>query len=246
MPLYRDEAVVLHTHDLGEADRIITMLARHHGRLRAVAKGVRRTSSKFGARLEPFSVVDLQCFEGRTLDTVTQAVTLANFGAAVAGDYTKYTAGTVMLEAAERLSAETANPALYRLTVSALRSLARGEHDPVSTADAFLLRALSLSGWAPSFADCARCGARGPHRLFSAVAGGMVCDTCAPSGSLAVEPRTLEVLAGLLSGVWELVDGDSDDDALARARAHEVTSKYTQYHLERRVRSLRHLDGQGT
>ena len=71
MPLYRDEAVVLRTHKLGEADRIITLLTRHHGRVRAVAKGVRRTSSKFGARLEPFSHVDLQFAEGRTLDVVS-------------------------------------------------------------------------------------------------------------------------------------------------------------------------------
>ena len=73
MPTYRDEAVVLRTHKLGEADRIVTMLSREHGKIRAVAKGVRRTKSKFGARLEPFMVVDLQCHIGRSLDIVTQA-----------------------------------------------------------------------------------------------------------------------------------------------------------------------------
>ena len=77
MPLYRDEAVVLRTHTLGEADRIITLLTKEHGRIRAVAKGIRRTKSRFGARLEPFMVVDVQCYEGRNLDTVTQAESLA-------------------------------------------------------------------------------------------------------------------------------------------------------------------------
>ena len=76
MPTYRDEAVVLRTHKLGEADRIITLLSRDHGKVRAVARGVRRTSSKFGGRLEPFSHVDLQFATGRTLDVITQAVTL--------------------------------------------------------------------------------------------------------------------------------------------------------------------------
>ena len=76
MPTYRDEAVVLRTHKLGEADRIITMLSRRHGKVRAVARGVRRKTSKFGARLEPFSHVDLQFATGRTLDVITQAVTL--------------------------------------------------------------------------------------------------------------------------------------------------------------------------
>jgi DNA repair protein RecO (recombination protein O) len=73
VPTYRDEAVVLRTHKLGEADRIITMLSRRHGKIRAVAKGVRRTTSKFGARLEPFSHVDFpQLAVGRTLDVITQ------------------------------------------------------------------------------------------------------------------------------------------------------------------------------
>ena len=83
MPLYRDEAIVLRTHKLGEADRIITLLTRHHGRVRAVAKGVRRTTSRFGSRLEPFTHVDLQLAEGRNLDMITQAETLTPFSAAL-------------------------------------------------------------------------------------------------------------------------------------------------------------------
>src|SRR5690625_5651353 len=70
--LYRDEAIVLRTHKLGEADRIVTLLTRNYGQVRAVAKGVRRTSSKFGARLEPFSVIDVQLYAGRNLDVITQ------------------------------------------------------------------------------------------------------------------------------------------------------------------------------
>ncbi len=81
MPLYRDEAVVLRTHKLGEADRIITLLTRQHGRVRAVAKGVRRTTSRWGSRLEPFTHVDLQLAEGRNLDTITQAETIDPFHA---------------------------------------------------------------------------------------------------------------------------------------------------------------------
>ena len=76
---------MLRTHKLGEADRIITLLTRHHGRVRAVAKGVRRTTSRFGSRLEPFTHVDLQLAEGRNLDTITQAETLSPFSAALGG-----------------------------------------------------------------------------------------------------------------------------------------------------------------
>src|SRR5436853_3702761 len=102
MPLYRDEAVVLRTQKLGEADRIVTLLTRRHGRVRAVAKGVRRTGSRFGARVEPFMQVDLQLHEGRTLDTVTQAETIAPFGERIAADYGRYTAGTAVLQTAGR------------------------------------------------------------------------------------------------------------------------------------------------
>ena len=104
MPLYRDEGVVLRTHKLGEADRIVTLLTRDRGQLRAVAKGVRRTTSKFGARLEPFMVAEFQCFEGRTLDTITQAETIASYGAPISADYDTFRAGSVMVEAAEKLT----------------------------------------------------------------------------------------------------------------------------------------------
>ena len=123
--LYRDDAVVLRTQKLGEADRIVTLLTRRTGRVRAVAKGVRRTKSKFGARLEPFSHVDVQLYTGRSLDIVTQVETHDAFGDRLVADYPRYTAGTAMLETAERLTAEEREPSLrlYLLLVSALRAL---------------------------------------------------------------------------------------------------------------------------
>ncbi|BAS09067.1 DNA repair protein RecO [Arthrobacter sp. Hiyo4] len=101
---YRDDAVVLRTHKLGEADRIITLLTKHHGQIRAVAKGVRRTSSKFGARLEPFMVADLQLVSGKTLDIVTQAVAKGAYGSNIAADYGRYTVAAAMTETAEKLT----------------------------------------------------------------------------------------------------------------------------------------------
>src|SRR5436305_11950783 len=148
MPLYRDEAVVLRTQKLGEADRIVTLLSHRHGRVRAVAKGVRRTGSRFGARVEPFTQVDLQLYEGRSLDTVTQAETIAPYGERIACDYARYTAGTAVLETAERLTAEEREPALrlYLLVVGALRALADEAPTPPRVLDAFILRALAIAG----------------------------------------------------------------------------------------------------
>jgi DNA repair protein RecO (recombination protein O) len=110
--LYRDEGVVLRTQKLGEADRIVTVLTRRHGKVRAVAKGVRRTKSKFGSRLEPFSHVDLQLYTGRNLDIVSQAESIRSYGNDVVDDYPCYTAGTAVLETADRLTAEEREPSL--------------------------------------------------------------------------------------------------------------------------------------
>ena len=152
MTLYRDEGIVLRTQKLGEADRIITVLTRRNGRVRAVAKGVRRTRSKFGATVEPFSHVDLQIYVGRSLDIVNQAESLMSYGDLLSGDYPRWTAGTAVLETAERLTAEEKEPALrlFLLVVGALRALTEGEKDPSLVLDAFLLRAMGTAGWAPA------------------------------------------------------------------------------------------------
>ncbi len=236
---YRDEAVVLRTHKLGEADRIVTMLSRQHGKIRAVAKGVRRTASRFGARLEPFMVADLQLYKGRSLDIVQQAESLGSYGADIAGDYPRFTAATAMVEAADRLTEHEAGLQHYLLLVGALRSLARGEHPAGLTLDSYLLRALSIAGWAPSFVDCAVTGERGPHTVFVVQLGGVVSDAVAPPGAPRLDAATLSTLAALLAGDWATAEAADDR---TRAQASGVVAAYTQFHLERGLRSLAHVD----
>jgi DNA repair protein RecO (recombination protein O) len=122
---YRDDGVVLRTQKLGEADRIITLLTRHNGRVRAVAKGVRRTKSRFGARLEPFTHVDVMIHPGRSLDTISQAEVIRAYGTRLVTDYPKYTAGTAMLETAERFTPVEKEPAIrqFLLLIGGLRAL---------------------------------------------------------------------------------------------------------------------------
>ncbi|GAB2677233.1 DNA repair protein RecO [Thalassiella azotivora] len=238
MSLYRDEGVVLRTQKLGEADRVVTLLTRSTGRVRAVAKGVRRTSSRFGARLEPFMHVDVQAYAGRSLDVVTQVETLAPYARTVAGDYARYTAGTAMLETAERLTPVEREPATqqFLLLLGALRTLSDGAHDPTLVLDAFLLRSMAVAGWAASFEDCARCGAAGPHRAFAVAMGGSVCPQCRPPGSAAPAPATVALLAALLTGDWDVADAS---DTRSRREGSGLVAAYLQWHLERGVRSLR-------
>lgn len=239
MPTYRDDAVVLRTHKLGEADRIVTLLSRQHGKIRAVAKGVRRTGSRFGARLEPCMVVDAQFYAGRSLDIVQQAETIGSYGADFADDYGRFTVGTAMVEAADRLTDHEAGTQHYLLLVGALRSLARREHPAGLTLDSYLLRALSIAGWAPSFVDCAVTGAPGPHSAFVAQMGGVVADEVAPPGAVRLDSVTLGVLGALLSGDWPVAEAA---DERSRAQASGVVAAYTQFHLERALRSLPHVD----
>ena len=243
MSLYRDEGVVLRVQKLGEADRIITLLTRRNGRVRAVAKGVRRTRSKFGATVEPFSHVDLQLYAGRSLDIVVQAESLTAYGEQLVSDYGRYTAGTAVLETAERLTAEEREPSLrlFLLVVGALRALVGGgpddvaPRDPSLVLDAFLLRAMSVAGYAPALSDCARCGLPGPHRAFSVPAGGTVCPACRPPAAASPHPAALVLMVDLLTGDWEAAQ---TADSRTRKEASGLVAAHLQWHLERGLRSL--------
>ncbi len=182
--LYRDDAVVLRVQKLGESDRIITLLTRRHGRLRAVARGVRRTTSRFGARLEPFGHVDLQIAGdphggGSSLHTVSQVEGIELYGKRFLEDYPRYTAASAIAETAERLTPVEREPSLrlFLLTLGALKALAGGEHAGTLVLDAYLLRGMGLAGWAPALTECAVCGTPGQHRAFSVPAGGASAPT---------------------------------------------------------------------
>jgi DNA repair protein RecO (recombination protein O) len=234
---YRDQAIVLRTQKLGEADRIITLFTREHGRIKAVAKGVRRTKSRWGARLEPTSHVDLQLYTGKSLDTVTQAVSIEHFGDRLSEDYQKWTIANAILEAAERFTTQEHEPALqqYLLLVGALKALAYDTYDSSLILDAFLLRSLAVAGYAPALLNCSVCDEPGPHKYFSLVGGGSVCDTCKPSAAATPSPETLSLMQQLLSGNWE--------EAVVSELRHQreasgLIAAYLQWHLERGLRSL--------
>lgn len=238
--------MVLRVAKLGEADRIITLLSRRYGRIRAVAKGVRRTKSRFGGRLEPFGHVDVQLYEGRTLDTITQAVTLDPFGARIADDYARYTAATVIVETADRLASEDRQPwlRLYLLVVSALRALTGpgdGEigRPPGLIMDAFLLRAMGLAGWSAAISECARCSAPGPHAAFQVAAGGALCPDCRGVGYARPAAETLVLMQALLSGDWQTADRSEPE---CRREASGLVAALMQFHLERDLRSLALVD----
>lgn len=239
---YTDDGVVLRTQKLGEADRIITVLCRQSGRVRAVAKGVRRTKSRLGARVEPFTHVDLLLHTGRSLDVISQAEVIRSYGTPLVDDYPRYTAGVAMLETAEKLTPVEKEPALrqFLLLVGGLRTLTEGEREPRLVLDAYLLRSLAVAGYAPALEECARCGARnGTLTAFAVAAGGMVCHSCRPPGAATPATPTVALMLALLRGDW---DAAGNSDRRHRVECSGLVAAYLQWHLEHSIRSLRHVE----
>jgi len=254
--IYRDDGIVLRTQKLGEADCIVTLLARRTGRVRAVAKGVRRTKSRFGARLEPFTHVDLLMHTGRSLDYITQADTVRPYGKPFSSDYPRYTTGTAMLETAEKFTPVEKEPAMrqFLLLVGGLRALAEGAHDPRLILDAYLLRSLAVAGYAPALDECAVCGTRvaGPDEpqgtvsstalrafAFAIGAGGLVCRSCRAPGAATPAPQTVVLMGALMRGDWAHADGSEHRH---QAECSGLVAAYLQWHLEHSIRSLRHVE----
>lgn len=228
--------MVLRTMRLGEADRIVTLAGRHHGRIRAVAKGVRKTKSRFGGRLEPFSHVSLVLWRGKSdLDTVTQAEVIEPYRS-VREDLDRFSLGEVMLEASDRVIQQCEPCArVLNLLLGSLGSLASSP-SPLVLAR-FLLKLSSVAGFAPCLDRCADCGA--PAAWFSPGQGGAVCPGCRAYDAEETGPGPLELLSDLAGAGW---------DAARQPAYHEVALVcrlarcYTEYHLERRLKSAAAAD----
>lgn len=225
---------MLRTHKLGEVDRILTILTKEHGQIRAVAKGVRKTSSRFGARLEPFMVCDLQLYEGKNLDTVSQAEQLASYGSNIVSDYPRYTSACAMVEAAERLTRESSNAQQYLLLLGGLRTLASGAQDSDQVLDSYLLRSLALSGWVPELTICHDCKSEEPV-YFSVHTGFVSCANCNIPGAVKLGTMGLKHLQALLAGDWDAVGSAQEQ---VRKSASSVIAAYLQWQLERGLRAM--------
>lgn len=237
MRTYRDQAIVLRTYKLGEADRIVVLYGQTGGQIRAVAKGVRRTSSRFGARLAPFNLVDVQLHRGRGLDTITQVEALAAYSAPLGADYDAFTGAKVVAETMQKLTEGMGHTeeGYFPLLHGVLGALAARRH-PVSLCTAsFLFRIMKESGWEPALGQCAQCGGSDAVHMFAPESGGAVCEDCAPGSSVQVSNAGMRQVGALLRGDWQ------EAESLPRSswdEAGNLAGLWTQWHLEQRLRSL--------
>ena len=233
--LYRDTGVVLRTYKLRESDRIVVFHTAENGKVRAVAKGVRKTKSKFGARLEPMSHVSLLLYRGRELDIVSQAEAVEPLSPMLSS-LDRASQGLAVIEAVDQLSLEREpNPQLYRMLVGVLRTIASSP-SPLNVA-AFYWKLLANEGVRPELDQCVRCGESEPDAQFVAFdlnEGGVLCRSCR-SGQ-AISPGALTILREILGG--QLVQALARDESPITHEVSSMATRALEFHIERRLKAV--------
>ena len=232
MSLYRDTGIVLRTYKLGEADRIVVLFTAEHGKVRAVAKGVRKTKSRFGGRLEPLNHLSLLLYQGRELDIVNQCETIDS-PAPLLTDLDRLTQGLALVEAVDQVAMDREPmPDLYRMLVGALRTL-EAQFSPL-VVPGFYWKLLASEGVRPELDVCVGCGAEEPLVAFDMHEGGVLCRTC--RRGRPISPEALQLTRMILGGQLNAALAEPSSPATSEV-AHLATAAL-EHHLERRLRAV--------
>jgi len=233
--LYRDTGVVLRTYKLRESDRIVVFHTAENGKVRAVAKGVRKTKSKFGARLEPMSHVRLLLYRGRELDIVSQAEAVEPLSPMLSS-LDRASQGLAVIEAVDQLSLEREpNPQLYRMVVGVLRTIA-SDPSPLNVAS-FYWKLLANEGMRPELDRCLRCGETEPATQFAAFdlnEGGVLCRACRSGQSIS--PAALDILRDILGG--RLMQALALEESPATHEVATLATRALEFHIERHLKAV--------
>jgi DNA repair protein RecO (recombination protein O) len=242
--LYRLSAIVLKRRDLGEADRILTVLSRDRGKTQLLAKGVRRTASRKAGHIEPFTYVELLVAKGSNLDLVTQAETLTAHRR-LREDLWRSSHGYYVAELADAFTQDhDPNSALFDLLLATLDRL---DALPQLTLVAryYEVHLLALAGYQPQLFHCIECGRQLQPELnfFSLDAGGALCPEhgAAQPDSIPLQPAALKVLRFLQTREWDEV-APLQMSAPVAGQVERLLYRYLQHHLERQVSSLAFIE----
>jgi DNA repair protein RecO (recombination protein O) len=234
----RDVGLVLRTYRLGEADRIVVIMTQEHGKVRCVAKGVRKVGSRFGARLEPITYIDLAFWKGRSELGVVNQVEVIDRYTLIRADYDRMTAAMTMLEVVDQVAQDNhPDERLLETLVRALAVLNDASKDPQLVAAAFFLRVLDLDGARPEVEACVSCGQEEDLVAFDFVEGGVLCRSCRQGRPLSRD--ALALLRRILGGDLGAVLGGAVPEGAVEVRTISVEAM--EIHLDRRLRSVRSL-----
>ena len=246
MPSYPAQAIVLRKTKLGETDTILTLLAADGRQLRAVAKGLRKPGGRFGGRLEPYAVVDLLLHSGRSLDVVTEAVTVVTHGG-LRDDFDRNAAASVVVDMLDKISLEgQTEERLFGLASATLDTMETAPADSLpALVVAFLGKAMAMHGYRPQLAECATCGGEVEQgKLFSVASGGALCANCAAADASAVRfsaegrawlERLLQARMAEVPTLGMPTEAVADCFALMRA--------FVAYHMPARLKALDFYSG---
>ena len=228
------EGVVLRSYPFGEADRVVVLLSPERGKLRTVARGVRRVKSRLRGRLEPFCQVELVLHRGRELDLIT-SVTVVAAHPELRSDLDRLLGASRMVNAMEAVAQpEQRSGSLYELLIEGLEVVSTVDDIPGLTT-AFLLRLAEVVGVAPALQWCASCGGEEGLTRFHFEGGGVVCGRCRTPGSVRLVRGVTEHLKDLAQADF----GDLPHTTIDLSRqAMSVVSRFLEYHLDRSFRSL--------
>lgn len=243
MPAYPLRALVLRKTKLGEADLILTLLAADGRQVRAVAKSARKPKSRFGARAEPYTVVDLLLHTGRTLDIIAEAQTVTSHEA-LRMDLDRSAHASVVADVLDKASVEgQRDERLFGLALATLDALAVAPIEQlVAVTGAFLIKAMAMIGYRPQLATCVSCAAARTGGLFSLEAGGVVCPAC---GDL--QPAVLPLSEGARAALSAMLAARMADVAalgIPPAVARECLTllrAFVRFHMPARLKALEFL-----
>lgn len=230
---YSDRGVVLRTYPFGEADRVVIVMTAEHGKIRAVAKGSRRTKSRFAALTQPCSHGEIGFYRGRSkLETITQIVPIDLF-AGVQKDLDRLVNAMAMLETVDYFAQDSEpNRDLYKMLVGGLRTVA--ESNPALTLGAFLLRVLCVEGFAPEITRCTSCASTQDLVSFEITSGGTRCRNCRQG--IPIGENHLKVLSLITQG--RTGESLSLPASPVISDINEIAVALVEHHAERRLKAL--------
>lgn len=239
MTVYRDQAVVLGSHKFGEADKVIVLLTAEHGKVRAVAKGIRKTKSSIGARLEPMSHVDISLRSGRDLDTVDQVKLIATHSN-IRNDFNRLRQGLAMVEAINKVTPDR-DPVVHLYELLSRALVALNDRPAPLMLGAFFWRLLAIEGHSPQLHECVECGGTDGLTSFDVLEGGVHCGSC--GSGITISSAALDIIKMILGGQMNSALNLSESPAVNEV--NQLAMEAMEAHLERRLRSLgvfdRHL-----
>ncbi len=239
MSAYKTKAIVLRTYKLGEADRIIVLASKDNGKIRTVAKGIRKTTSRISGRLEPLSEVSLQLWKGKgDLQTINQVETINSFRC-VKTDLERLNTGLAMAEAIDQLlQDENPQEDMYTMFSKALQWLDNKTHDPSLVLAGFYLKLLTLEGTSPTATSCSICNL-GYNEVdltyFDYKKGGTICSGCYEGEPISQNAVTA-IRAMLNGGLGKILS--ISPHPCSREIEHFATISM-ETHLDRRLKSMR-------